>query len=160
MEQPGQKTSGRSSQAARATPVSQARPMSVDDIQKAKLRAQYMQSKYGKSGNSSENKEVKAEGVNKLPVPQASILPLVPNVPVRSNIEESKKPVTLPLKERETPDRSVQPIGSFQPIAPKVKIDMKELMWEKCRRVQVPWKTPPGTYPFSRSLLVPLILCS
>ncbi|KAK9945526.1 hypothetical protein M0R45_011039 [Rubus argutus] len=45
--------------------------------------AQYMQSKYGKSGNSSENKEVRAEGVNKLPVPQASILPLVPNVPVR-----------------------------------------------------------------------------
>lgn len=154
MEQPGQKTSGRSSQAARATPVSQARPMSVDDIQKAKLRAQYMQSKYGKSGNSSENKEVKAEGVNKLPVPQASILPLVPNAPVRSNIEESKKPVTVPLKERETPDRSVQPI------APKVKTDMKELMWEECRRVQVPWKTPPGTYPLSRSLLVPLILCS
>lgn len=134
--------------------------MSVDDIQKAKLRAQYMQSKYGKSASSNENKEVKAEGVNKPPIAQTSILPVVPNVPVRSSIEESKKPVTLPLKERETPDISLQPVGSFQTIAPKLKTDMKEHIWEKCRRVQVPWKTPPGTYAFSRSLLVLWILCS
>nr|XP_011470994.1 PREDICTED: homeobox protein LUMINIDEPENDENS [Fragaria vesca subsp. vesca] len=143
VEQPGQKTAGRSSQAARATPVSQARPMSVDDIQKAKLRAQYMQSKYGKSASSNENKEVKAEGVNKLPVSQASTLPVVSIVPVQSSIEESKKPATLPFKERETPDMSVQSIASFQPIAPKLKTDIKEHIWEKCRRVQVPWKTPP-----------------
>ncbi|XP_050367171.1 homeobox protein LUMINIDEPENDENS [Argentina anserina] len=143
VEQPGQKTAGRSSQAARPTPVSQARPMSVDDIQKAKLRAQYMQSKYGKSAPSNENKDVKAEGVNNLPISQASNLPVVPNIPVQSNREESKIPVTLPLKERETPDISVQPIASFQPIAPKLKTDMKEHIWEKCRRVQVLWKMPP-----------------
>ena len=130
--------------------------MSVDDIQKAKLRAQYMQSKYGKSTSSNENKDVKAESVNKLPISQASNLPVVPNVPVRSNSEESKTPVSLPLIEGETPDISVQPSASFQPIAPKLKTEMKEHIWEKCRRVQVPWKMPPGTYAYSRYLLVPL----
>ncbi|KAB2605182.1 homeobox protein LUMINIDEPENDENS-like [Pyrus ussuriensis x Pyrus communis] len=137
VEQPGQKSAGRSVQATRTTPVSQARPMSADDIQKAKMRAQFMQSKYGKSGLSHENKELKTEGVKKLKTSQASILPAVPKVPIRSNIEEPKIPATYPLKERETPSRPETTL------APKRSMDLKEPVLEKCRRIQIPWKMPP-----------------
>ncbi|PQQ03046.1 homeobox protein LUMINIDEPENDENS isoform X2 [Prunus yedoensis var. nudiflora] len=101
------------------------------------MRAQFMQSKYGKSGSSNENKELKTEGGNKLSTSQASILPVVPKVPVRPNIEEPKKPVTLLLKERETPNRLETSL------APKLRMDLKESILEKCQRIQVPWKTPP-----------------
>ncbi|KAM1101803.1 hypothetical protein ACFX2B_008034 [Malus domestica] len=137
VEQPGQKSAGRSVQATRTTPVSQARPMSADDIQKAKMRAQFMQSKYGKSGSSHENKELKTEGVKKLKTYQASILPVVPKVPIRSNIEEPNIPATYPLKERETTNRPETTI------APKRSTDLKEPILEKCRRIQIPWKMPP-----------------
>ncbi|KAG9444791.1 hypothetical protein H6P81_016131 [Aristolochia fimbriata] len=43
----------RSGPASKIAPVKQSRPMSADDIQKAKMRAIFMQSKYGKSGESS-----------------------------------------------------------------------------------------------------------
>lgn len=134
--------------------MSKGRPMSADDIQKAKMRAQFMQSKYGKSGSSNENKELKTEGGNKLSTSQASILPVVPKVPVRPDIEEPKKPVTLLLKERETPNRVETSL------APKLRIDLKESILEKCQRIQVLWKTPPGTYAFSGTLLLPLTICS
>ncbi|BBH10388.1 Homeodomain-like superfamily protein [Prunus dulcis] len=137
VEQPGQKSAGRSVQVTRATPVSKGRPMSADDIQKAKMRAQFMQSKYGKSGSSNENKELKTEGGNKLSTSQDSILPVVPKVPVRPNIEEPKRPVTLLLKERETPNRLETSL------APKLRMDLKESILEKCQRIRVPWKTPP-----------------
>ncbi|KAM1475349.1 hypothetical protein ACFX2I_031262 [Malus domestica] len=136
VEQPGQ-SAGRSVPATRTTTVSQARPMSADDIQKAKMRAQFMQSKYGKSRSSHENKELKTEGVDKLTISQASILPVVPKVPIRSNIEEPKKPVTYPLKEREVPNK---PETS---LAPKRSLDLKEPILEKCQRIQIPWKMPP-----------------
>ncbi|KAB2616243.1 homeobox protein LUMINIDEPENDENS-like [Pyrus ussuriensis x Pyrus communis] len=136
VEQPGQ-SAGRSVPATRTTTVSQARPMSADDIQKAKMRAQFMQSKYGKSRSSHENKELKTEGVDKLTISQASILPVVPKVPIRSNIEEPKIPATNPLKEREIPNK---PETS---LAPKRSLDLKEPILEKCPRIRIPWKMPP-----------------
>ena len=55
VEQPGQKQVERSSHVARSVNTSQARPLSADDIPKAKMRAQFMQSKHGKSSASSED---------------------------------------------------------------------------------------------------------
>ncbi|KAL5983832.1 hypothetical protein ACLOJK_017927 [Asimina triloba] len=52
VEHPGSKTAGRSVQVARAATTNQSRPMSADDIQKAKMRAIFMQSKYEKSKTS------------------------------------------------------------------------------------------------------------
>lgn len=49
VEQPGQKTSGRGPQVTRVFHTTQGRPLSADDIQKAKMRAQFMRSKYGES---------------------------------------------------------------------------------------------------------------
>lgn len=150
VEQPGQKTAGRSTQAARAAPISQGRPMSADDIQKAKMRAQWMQSKYGKAGSSNSNKEAKIQSSNKSSTSQASILPLASKVPVRPNIEEQKKPVSLLSKVPNILEASLDQ---------KMIADSKEPWWEKCRRVQKLWQTPPGTFAFCSSSMVPLTLC-
>ncbi|MQL71969.1 hypothetical protein Taro_004284 [Colocasia esculenta] len=47
VEQPDHKPAGRSGQTVRAVPAKSSRPMSADDIQKAKMRAIFMQRKYG-----------------------------------------------------------------------------------------------------------------
>ncbi|PON96621.1 Octamer-binding transcription factor [Trema orientale] len=134
VEQPGQRAAGRSPQATRAAPLNQGRPMSADDIQKAKMRAQFMQSKYGRANSSNENKEVKTEGLNKPSTSQVSTLSTASKVLVRHNLEEHKKPTTPPLKVPNTTEAS---LGS-KPI-----IDLEESLWEKCRRVQISWQTPP-----------------
>ncbi|RRT76294.1 hypothetical protein B296_00030270 [Ensete ventricosum] len=53
VEQPDQRAAGRTVQVVRAVSANQSRPMSADDIQKAKLRAMFMQHKYGKVDPSS-----------------------------------------------------------------------------------------------------------
>ncbi|KAK9281434.1 hypothetical protein L1049_004336 [Liquidambar formosana] len=135
VEQPGQKMAGRSLQVARTVSAIQGRPMSADDIQKAKMRAQFMQSKYGKTSTSSnESHEVKTEGLNKPLTNEASVLLPASKVLVRPKIEEHKKPVILPS------NISSRPEASFYP---KPSLDLKEPLWEKCKRVQIPWQTPP-----------------
>nr|XP_043619577.1 homeobox protein LUMINIDEPENDENS [Erigeron canadensis] len=49
VEQPGQKAATRGPQVTRVVSAPQGRPLSADDIQKAKMRAQFMRSKYGES---------------------------------------------------------------------------------------------------------------
>ncbi|XP_027926504.1 homeobox protein LUMINIDEPENDENS [Vigna unguiculata] len=131
VEQPGQKSVSRSSQVTRAGSVSQGRPMSADDIQKAKMRALFMQSKYGKSG-SKESKETKIDSLNKQPqtIP-ASIAACSSKVPTPPKIDENKKPLLLASK---TSNR----LEAYS----KPKMDVKEPLWEKCMRIQIPWKTP------------------
>ncbi|KAM6558426.1 hypothetical protein CsatA_027665 [Cannabis sativa] len=134
VEQPGNRAAGRSPQTTRAAPLNQERPMSADDIQKAKMRAQYLQSKYVKANSSHENKEAKTEGLNKPSTSQVSNVPTASKVVVRPNIDEHKKPTITPLKVPNTLEASLE----SKPI-----IDLKESVWEKCKRVQILWKTPP-----------------
>ncbi|KAF4364514.1 hypothetical protein F8388_007091 [Cannabis sativa] len=134
VEQPGNRAAGRSPQTTRAAPLNQERPMSADDIQKAKMRAQYLQSKYVKANSSHENKEAKTEGLNKPSTSQVSNVPTASKVVVRPDIDEHKKPTITPLKVPNTLEASLE----SKPI-----IDLKESVWEKCKRVQILWKTPP-----------------
>ncbi|XWS36207.1 hypothetical protein CRYUN_Cryun20dG0065500 [Craigia yunnanensis] len=134
VEQPGQKMAGKSLQATRPVPISQSRPMSVDDIQKAKTRALYMQSKYGTTGFSSNGmNEAKSDGLKKPSISQASFSPPVSKVPSRP-AEEPKKPVILPSK---TSNR----LETY--LDPKENMDSKDSPWEKCQKVKIPWHTPP-----------------
>lgn len=150
VEQPVQKLGGRSQQATRAAPVSRGRPMSADDIQKAKMRALFMQNKYGKTGSSNDSKEAKTEGLNKHLNTQPNTSNPVSKVAIQPKTEEEKKPVVHPLK---ISKRSETPLDTV------LKMNSKEPLWEKCRRVQIPWRTPPGTSDFIASLLVPLTVC-
>lgn len=143
---------GRSPQATRAAPVSQARPMSADDIQKAKLRAMHMQNKYGKIGSSSNgSNEVKTEGLNKSTTTQASIVLPVSKALVRPQIEEHKKSVMV---------QSKISCKLEDPLDSKQKMDTKVPSEEKCNRVLIRWQTPPGTLAFSVFLLVPCVFAN
>ncbi|KAK2990592.1 hypothetical protein RJ640_019872 [Escallonia rubra] len=136
VEQPGQKTAGRGPQVARSSPATQGRPLSADDIQKAKLRAHFMQKKYGKTGKSlDESPQVKTEGPNTCSSAQANILPSASISRVRPEIEDCKKPMKLPSS------------VSSQQEAPNDEeriSDPKEPLQKKCKGVQIPWQTPPG----------------
>ncbi|XP_062088065.1 homeobox protein LUMINIDEPENDENS isoform X2 [Humulus lupulus] len=134
VEQPGQRAAGRSPQTTRAGPLNQGRPMSADDIQKAKLRAQYMQSKYVKANSSCENKAAKTEALNKPSTSQVSNVSTASKVLVRPSMEEHKKPTLTPLKVPNTLEASLES---------KPRTDLKESAWEKRSRVQNLWQTPP-----------------
>ncbi|KAI8522727.1 hypothetical protein RHMOL_Rhmol13G0019400 [Rhododendron molle] len=135
VEQPGQKSAGRSLPVARSLTASQGRPLSADDIQKAKMRAQFMQSKYGKSGaSSSEGHQVKTESPIKFSSSPARTLPSKAHV--QPQVEEHKEPVVLPQQ------------GSIQletPSGNKKNLDLYEPLWKKCKRVQIRWQTPAET---------------
>ncbi|XP_054801617.1 homeobox protein LUMINIDEPENDENS [Prosopis cineraria] len=133
VEQPGQKTVSRSPQAVRVGPVSLGRPMSADDIQKAKLRALFMQSKYGKPGSSKGSKEAKTDGLNKPQTNQGGLGSSSSKVPVSTKTDEDSKPLLLPSKTSNMKDASLE---SY------LRMDLKESFWEKCKQVQILWKTP------------------
>lgn len=124
MEQPGQKVTGRSSQLARQLPATQRRPLSADEIQKAKLRAQFMQSKYGKPIATSDGSPKK--GFH----PQVSMSQSTSRSYVQAKVEEHKKPMTNEPK--------------LAPISNKTNQDVCEPVWKKIKRVEISWQTPPG----------------
>ncbi|KAJ9171859.1 hypothetical protein P3X46_015166 [Hevea brasiliensis] len=134
VEQPGQKTAGRSPQATKAVSVSQSRPMSTDDIQKAKMRALFMQGKHGKTGSSSNGaNSMKTESSNKPSnTPFCSLIP-ASKIPPQPKIGEPEKPVIVPPKISDKQEGHLDP---------KHKMNSKEPLGELCRRVQIPWQTP------------------
>ncbi|KAL2535315.1 homeobox protein LUMINIDEPENDENS-like [Forsythia ovata] len=125
VEQPVQRTGTRNPQVAKSVPATQSRPLSADDIQKAKMRAQFMQNKYGKSITSSEESQKKCTSS------QAS--PSVPNAFVRPKLEEQKK-LDLASSEVATQQETPRDIT--------VNLD-SDPPWKKCKNVQIPWQTPP-----------------
>lgn len=129
VEQPG--SVSRSPQTARTGPVTQSRPMSTDDIQKAKMRALFMQSKYKKTASLKENKEAKINSPSKSLTNLGSIAVCSSKVPAPLKIED-KKPQLHPPKTINRPEASYS----------KLKMDLKEPLREKCKRMKIPWKSP------------------
>lgn len=136
MEQPGQKLAGRSTQAARAAAVKQSRPMSADDIQKAKLRAHYMQSKHMKASSSNGSDDVKEDTSNQSSVVPASISPSISKVNVVPKAEEQKKTLILSPEVASGQEASID----------TQKVVSKEHLQEKEKMVVIAWKMPPGTF--------------
>ena len=150
MEPPGPKSAGRSLQVARLVAPSQERPLSADDIQKAKMRAQFMQSKYGKAGAASgEGNQGTTEGPTKISPPLARTLFSASKAHVRPRVEERKDPVILP---------SQVSIQQEAPCGNKMNSDTNEPLWKKCKRVQIPWRTPAGTFTSSALFLTGFVV--
>ncbi|XP_022960130.1 homeobox protein LUMINIDEPENDENS-like isoform X1 [Cucurbita moschata] len=131
VEQPEQKVAGRNLQAPR-TPASQGRPMSTDDIQKAKMRAQFMQSKYGKTGLSNGRTHTKSENVNK-PLHSSASSP-ASKISLRPKFEDQKKAMVLLPKNSNKVET---------PLHSKIEVEFKDSLGEKCKRVQIQWRMPP-----------------
>lgn len=121
VEQPGQKTAS-NSQPVKAVPANQRRPITADEIQKAKMRAQYMQS----------NKR-KMEGPKK-PSLLTNDLLSASEAYLRPKLEAQKKARFLPPKSIKQEDCHSDQKPTF---------DQNESLLEKCRRVQIPWRAPP-----------------
>ncbi|XP_052196130.1 homeobox protein LUMINIDEPENDENS [Diospyros lotus] len=134
VEQPGQKSVGRNMQITRSATTSQSRPLSADDIQKAKMRAQFMQSKHGKSGASSgEGFHMKTEISSKSSSSLAKTILSASRACVSPQVEEHKDLVMLPSKDS---------IQQEAPVSNKMNVDPDEPLWKKCKRVQIPWLMP------------------
>ncbi|XP_042517376.1 homeobox protein LUMINIDEPENDENS-like [Macadamia integrifolia] len=135
VEHPGQKTSTRSLQVARAVPAKQSRPMSADDIQKAKMRAHFMQSKYGNIGSSStDGQRQKTED------------PMKPYASQRGNLPSASKTLHRPKIEEDTNFAALASTTSSKledPIKPMASLDHQKSSQEKFRRDQISWQIPP-----------------
>lgn len=133
---------GRSPLVARTAPSNHSRPMSADDIQKAKMRAIHMQEKYGKNSSTSEKSPPKIEDSEASSASQASNpLPAnkTPRLPQLKR-SEVKKPSILAAKslshKPETYSRS------------NPNLIQQELLLGTLKKSQLQWRTPPGTSAF------------
>ncbi|XP_076950363.1 homeobox protein LUMINIDEPENDENS-like [Bidens hawaiensis] len=142
VEQPGQKPANRVPQVARIFSANQGRPLSADDIQKAKMRAQFMKSKYGESYKSPQLKTEVSPAkapvhpkVEENATSSSSMTPLAAKPHVQPKVEEHKSPVKLgPVDEVKAVP--VQVHG-------KETMDSEEPVWKKCKRLQISWASPP-----------------
>lgn len=136
VEHPGQKLAGRSIQAVRSTPTKQSRPLSADDIQKAKMRAQFLRNKYGKSAvASNDGPQAKAEEVPPKCssfLVDTSVSESMPSIPLSTDEQKQPLPMMLPAK---NPTQEAQNED-------KLSLNPDEPPWKKCKRVQIPWLTP------------------
>ncbi|KAF7818232.1 homeobox protein LUMINIDEPENDENS [Senna tora] len=134
VEQPEHKTVSRSPHAAKSGPVSQGRPLSADDIQKAKKRAFYMQSKYGKP----QSKESKTDDGLHKQTDKVGVVASPSQVPLSPKIKEDKKCQLVPFPS----NRQEDSIDSKLRVDLKGPLSLSLSLREKRKRVQVPWKTP------------------
>lgn len=150
MEHPERKSAGRNVQVARAVSTCSSRPLSADDIQKAKMRAMYMQNKYGKADASkSENNLQKTENPKVSPTsPSAhTIMPALrisQLPPLKKSVEKTPLATTAnhPCHKPEIP------------VKQKPILTSREHLMEMLKRNQIRWRTPPGIFAFR------LIICS
>lgn len=144
MEHPGQRLAARSPQVARSTSAMQSRPLSADDIQKAKMRAQFMQNKHGKTitppdeKRKPESDKRKSESENKLTVINGSHSSLATSV--------SKSNVQIEPEEQRKVDDSLFTLSSPPEIS---SLNLEEPPPKKYKRIPIPWQMPPGTFSFA-----------
>ncbi|KAK4732228.1 hypothetical protein R3W88_025216 [Solanum pinnatisectum] len=133
MEQPSQRTTGRS--LGRPAPATQGRPLSADDIQKAKMRAQFMQSKYGKTNND-DSSRVKPQAPNGITSSPNGILLGAPKFQDRPKVEECEKLNSVASKGPNQLENHL-----------KLSFDVEEPPSKRCKKMQIPWRKPPGMQP-------------
>ncbi|XP_077224732.1 homeodomain-like superfamily protein isoform X2 [Tasmannia lanceolata] len=159
VEQSGRKTAGRTVPVARTAAANQGRPMSSDDIQKAKMRAIFMQSKYGKVTKSSDGgRPQRTEGFKLSSTSQTSDAQLV-SKSLQPKKEEgisnaSETSSALPVSKTFEPVKEVDKeplefgLTTLQnlletSIDSKSKSVLQEPLWEKLKRHAIPWQMPP-----------------
>uniref|UniRef100_A0A1J3FNX5 Homeobox protein LUMINIDEPENDENS n=1 Tax=Noccaea caerulescens TaxID=107243 RepID=A0A1J3FNX5_NOCCA len=155
VEQPGQKAAGKSPQTVRIGTSSGSRPMSADDIQKAKMRALYMQSK-----NSKKDPLPSAIGDLRTIVPEnpLALQSAKDSPPTQSNDEAKTEdtPEPSPVQPVNSPavdvpvqaDENRKPATPPKPATPrKVGVLLKmspQSILKNCKRKQIVWHVPPG----------------
>ncbi|KAH6811139.1 Homeodomain-like superfamily protein [Perilla frutescens var. frutescens] len=138
VEHPGQRLAARNPQVAKSTSATQSRPLSADDIQKAKMRAQFMQNKHGKTITPPDEKikpdseKQKTESENKLTTVNSSH--------ASSETFVSKSNVLTELEEHKRFDDSLSTLSNPHETS---SLNLEEPPWKKYKRIQIPWQMPP-----------------
>ncbi|VVB07019.1 unnamed protein product [Arabis nemorensis] len=157
VEQPGQKAAGRSPQTVRIGTSSRSRPMSADDIQKAKMRALYMSknsrkdalpSAIGDSRTIVPEKPLALQSAKDSPPSQTNEAKIEdtpePYTPEPSSVQSVSSPaVNVPVQAEEYRKPSTPP----QSVAKKVGVLLKmspQTILKNCKRKQINWHVPPG----------------
>ncbi|XP_020580632.1 homeobox protein LUMINIDEPENDENS [Phalaenopsis equestris] len=133
VEQLDEKPAGRIAQVGKVQPSNHSRPISADDIQKAKMRKMFMQHKYRKAdASSSENKKIE-DSKDLPPAAQSKSIFTSPRKiqEAQIKIEEEKLAEALPGGGSETPVDTIS-TGALQ-----------EGLLERLKRCQFQWQTPP-----------------
>ncbi|CAO2824495.1 unnamed protein product [Amaranthus hypochondriacus] len=127
VEQPGHKTNSKI-HIVKAVPTDKRRPITADEIQKAKLRAQFLQSN-----------KTKTDGPKRPSLLTSDFLS-ASEAYLRPKLEAQKKArLHPPTSSKQVNSSSDQKLASDQ----KPAFDQKEHLLDKCRRVQIPWRAPP-----------------
>ncbi|XP_073284728.1 homeobox protein LUMINIDEPENDENS-like isoform X2 [Primulina huaijiensis] len=124
VEPPGQRIVANSSHIVKSTPATHSRPLSADDIQRAKIRTQFMQSK---STKSDDNSQVKSDSPPNCSTSQSSVLQSIP-IPVRAD-----------LGERRELDNAVSKVSN---IRETTRSNLEEPPWKRIKRTLITWRTP------------------
>ncbi|XP_068658714.1 homeobox protein LUMINIDEPENDENS-like isoform X2 [Aristolochia californica] len=127
VEQPNRNVA-RSGPVAKMAPVNQSRPLSADDIQKAKMRAIFMQSKYRKSGESSKHSNQQQTETSKI---SSDIFECPKNCSSQTNIELLESKTSLMGKQQ---DMNPAPVLIPQALPPTEYItDPTDLQSSACQ---------------------------
>ncbi|CAL4945694.1 unnamed protein product [Urochloa decumbens] len=141
VEHPNKKAAVKNVNSVRNTSTNNSRPLSADDIQKAKMRAMFMQEKYGKvdSSKASDKPQV-METQKPSGLVNSNVLP-VPRDPLRSTAQ----PVDPNLS---TSKQSAVPQPDNPEIADGLKLNIgsQKNVIEKLDPNRVPWRTPPAVW--------------
>ncbi|XP_075492217.1 homeobox protein LUMINIDEPENDENS-like isoform X2 [Primulina tabacum] len=124
VEPPGQRIVANSSHIVKSTPATHSRPLSADDIQKAKMRTQFMQSK---STKSDDNSQVKSDSPPNCSTSQSSVLQSIP-IPVRGDLGERRELVNA--------------VSKVSNIRETTHSNLEEPPWKRIKRTPFTWRTP------------------
>ncbi|KZV35892.1 Homeodomain-like superfamily protein [Dorcoceras hygrometricum] len=124
VEPPGQRIVANSPHIVKSTPATYSRPLSADDIQKAKMRTQFMQSKYSKTDD---NSQVKSDSPHNCSTSQSNVPQSIP------------KPVRADLDERKELDNAAPKVSN---IRETTHSNLEEPPLKKVKRIPFTWRTP------------------
>uniref|UniRef100_A0A453GGV3 Uncharacterized protein n=1 Tax=Aegilops tauschii subsp. strangulata TaxID=200361 RepID=A0A453GGV3_AEGTS len=139
VEHPNRKAAGKNAHSARGICTNNSRPLSADDIQKAKMRAMFMQEKYGKVDTSKVSDKPEMTENKKPSGLVNSNEPPMPRSPLTSTAKQPVDP---------SPSTSIQnavPLSDNPEIlaTPKLNIAPSETPIEKLDSKRVHWQIPP-----------------
>ncbi|XBI68009.1 hypothetical protein VPH35_047271 [Triticum aestivum] len=142
VEHPNRKAAGKNAHSARTICTNNSRPLSADDIQKAKMRAMFMQEKYGKVDTSKVSDKPETTENKKPSGLVNSNEPPMPRSPLTSTAKQPVDP---------SPSTSIQnavPLSDNPEIlaTPKLNIALRETPIEKLDSKRVHWQIPPEVW--------------
>ncbi|KAM0836887.1 hypothetical protein ACQ4PT_062016 [Festuca glaucescens] len=142
VEHPNRKVAGKNVQSARSLSTNNSRPLSADDIQKAKMRAMFMQEKYGKVDKSKVTDKLETTETQKPSGSVNSNVPPMPSSPLTSTTKQPVDPSPSTLIQNGVPSPDKPEILA----SPKLNLAAKENSIVKLDSKRIHWQIPPEVW--------------